>query len=60
MADIEQPLTERNLINLAHILPKQSQDFDLHVIKAFNEVMRLTLHRHADTVDAFQQLEDPT
>jgi hypothetical protein len=29
-------------------------------MKAFNEIMSLTLYRHADTVDAFQQLEDPT
>jgi hypothetical protein len=25
-ADIEQPLTRRNLINLAHMLPKQSKE----------------------------------
>jgi hypothetical protein len=29
-------------------------------MKAFNEIMSLTLYRHADTVDVFQQLEDPT
>ena len=41
-------------------MAKQTEDFDLHIIEAFNEIMRLTLHRHADTVDAFEQLEDPT
>jgi hypothetical protein len=29
-------------------------------MKAFNEVMSLTLPRYAETVDAFQQLQDPT
>jgi len=48
------------LIKTADHTAKQPEDFDLYVIKAFNEVMRLTLYRHADTVDAFQQLEDPT
>ena len=44
----------------ADLRAKQPENFDLHVSEAFNEIMRLTLHRHADTVDAFQQLEDPT
>ena len=41
MTDIEQPLSRRNLINLAHFLSKQPKDFDLHLIKTFNEVMNL-------------------
>jgi len=48
------------LIKTADFIAKQPEDFDLHVMKAFNEIMRLTLHRYAETVDAFQQLEDPT
>jgi hypothetical protein len=59
-ADIEQPLTERNLINLAHILPKQSQDFDLHLIETFNEVVKLTLYAHPHPMNPFKQLEYPT
>jgi hypothetical protein len=35
-------------------MAKQPEDFDLHVIEAFNEIMSLTLHRHADTVDTVQ------
>ena len=41
-------------------MAKQPEDFDLHIIEAFNAIMRLPLHRHADTVHAFQPLEDPT
>jgi len=48
------------LIKTADLIAKQTEDFALHVIEACNESMRLTLHRHADTVDAFEQLEDPT
>jgi hypothetical protein len=29
-------------------------------MEAFNEIMHLILHRHLDTVNAFEQLEDPT
>ena len=58
--DIEQPLTRRNLINLAHFLPKQPKDFDLHLIETFNKVVNLILHDHADPVNPFKQLEDPT
>ena len=60
IADIEQPLTRRNLINLAHILPKQSKDFDLHLVETFNEVMHLTLYAHPDPMNPFKQLENPT
>ena len=41
-------------------MAKQTEDFDLHVIEAFNEIMRLTLHCHTDPVNAFQELKDPT
>jgi hypothetical protein len=41
------------LIKTADLIAKQPEDFNLHVIKAFNEIMRLTLYRHADTVKAF-------
>ena len=60
ITDIEQPLSRRNLINLAHFLSKQPKDFDLHLVKTFNEVMNLTLYAHADPVNAFEQLEHPT
>jgi hypothetical protein len=60
MTDIEQPLTRRNLINLACILPKQPKDFDLHLVETFNEVMNLILHDQADPVNPFEQLEHPT
>src|SRR5436305_14501961 len=33
-ADIEQPLTGRNLIKPTDLFPKQTQDFDLHLIPA--------------------------
>jgi hypothetical protein len=42
---------------MADLRAKQPEDFDLHVIEAFNEIIRLTLHRRADTTDAFQQLK---
>jgi hypothetical protein len=35
-------------------MPKQAEDFDLHVIEAFNEIMNLTLHHHPDPVNACQ------
>src|SRR5436309_4673107 len=60
ISDIEQPLTRRNLINLAHILPKQSKDFDLHLVETFNEVMYLTLYTHPNPMNPFKQLENPT
>jgi len=60
VTDIEQPLTRGNLINLAHCFPKQPKDFDLHLIETFNEVVNLILHDHADPVNPFKQLEDPT
>ena len=60
IADIEQPLTRGNLINLAHILPKQSQDFDLYLVETFNEVVHLTLYAHPDPMNPFKQLENPT
>jgi hypothetical protein len=60
ISDIEQPLTRGNLINLAHILPKQSQDFDLYLVETFNEVVHLTLYAHPDPMNPFKQLENPT
>ena len=60
MTDIEQPLTRRNLINLAHFLSKQPKDFDLHLVETFNQVMNLTMHAHTDPVNSIEQLEHPT
>ena len=59
-ADIEQPLTRRNLINLAHMLPEQAKDFDLHLVETFNEVVYLTLYADPDPMNPFKQLENPT
>jgi hypothetical protein len=59
LTDIEQPLTQRNLINLAHILPKQSKDVDLHLVETFNEVVNLTVYAHPDPMNPFEQLENP-
>jgi hypothetical protein len=52
--DIDQPLTRRNLINLAHFLPKQPEDFDLHLVETFNQVVNLILHKKADPVNPFE------
>jgi hypothetical protein len=60
LIDIEQPLTRRNLINLAHFLSKQSKDFDLHLVETFNEVVNLILHEKTDPVNPFEELEHPT
>src|SRR6266446_3847854 len=60
VTDIEQPLTRRNLIKPTNCFPKQAKDFNLHVVKTFNEVVDLALHRHADAVNPFQELEHPT
>src|SRR5215471_16612814 len=50
----------RNLIKPTNCFPKQAKDFNLHVVKTFNEVVDLALHRHADAVNPFQELEHPT
>jgi hypothetical protein len=47
------------LVKLADLVPKQTQNFDLHGGEAFDAIMYVTLHRHLNTVNAFQQLEDP-
>jgi hypothetical protein len=47
------------LIKTADLITKHTEDFDLHVIEAFHEIMPLTLHHHADPVNAFHELEDP-
>ena len=60
VTDIEQPLTRGNLINLAHFLPEHPKDFDLHLVETFNEVVHLILHDHADSMNPFEELEDPT
>ena len=58
--DIEQPLTEGNLIKSTDFFPKQAKDFDVYLVEAFNQVVDLTLHRHANAMNPFEQLEDPT
>jgi hypothetical protein len=47
------------LIKVADSCSKQTEDFDLHVVEAFDEIMHLTLSPHPDAVNAFQQREDP-
>jgi len=58
-ADIEQPLTQSNLINLAHILPKPSQDVDLHLVETFHEVVQVTVYAHPAPMHPFEQWEKP-
>src|SRR4051812_47246172 len=60
LSDIEQPLTGRNLIKPTDLFPKQTQDFDLHLLQPFNQVVPLALDGHTDTMNPFEQLEDPT
>jgi hypothetical protein len=48
------------LIKTADPFSKEAKDFDLHLIQAFDEIMDLALHGHVDTVNPFEQLEDPT
>src|SRR5262245_23960189 len=59
-SDIEQALTGRNLIKPTDLLPKQAKDFDLHCAEPFNQVMDLALLDHANPMNPFEQLEDPT
>ena len=42
------------------MLPKQPKDFDLHLVETFHEVVNLILHDHADPMNPFEPLEDPT
>ena len=59
-ADIEQPLTGRNLIKPADLFPKQAKDFHLYLVEPFNQVMDRALDGHADPMNPFEELEDPT
>ena len=54
LPDIEQPLTGRNLIKPTDLFPKQTQDFDLHLIQPFNQVVPLALDGHTDTMNPFE------
>src|SRR5437763_17022985 len=54
ITDIEQPLTGRNLIKPTDLFPKQTQDFDLHLIQPFNQVVPLALDGHTDTMNPFE------
>ena len=49
-ADIEQPLTGRNLIKSANLFAKQAQDFELHLVEALDEVVALVLYRYTNAV----------
>ena len=59
MTDIEQPLTGRNLIQPTDLFPKQAQDFHVHLVQPFNEVVDLAWHGQADAMNPLQQVEDP-
>jgi hypothetical protein len=48
------------LIKTANIFSKQTRDFDLHVVEAFDEIMTPILDNHLNVVNAFQQPEEPT
>jgi len=48
------------LIKTTDPFSKQAQDFDLHVVQAFDEGVNLALDGDPDTVHPFQQLEKPT
>src|SRR6266850_6722455 len=60
ISDIEQPLTGGNLIKSTDLFPKQAKDFAAYLVEAFNQVVELALHGHADAMNPFEQLEDPT
>jgi hypothetical protein len=53
-------LSGSNLIKLTDFFPKQAEDFNLHLVEPFNQVMGLVLHSHADPMNPFEELEDPT
>jgi hypothetical protein len=48
------------LIKLTDLFPKQAKDFQLHLIEPFDQVMDGALHGHADPMNPFEELEDPT
>jgi hypothetical protein len=45
---------------MADLFSKQPQDFDLYVVETFDEIVYLTLPRHTDAMNAFQELKHPT
>jgi hypothetical protein len=47
------------VIKTTNLLPKQTKDFDLQVVESFDEIVHLTLYGHPNTVNAFQEREDP-
>ena len=53
-------LAGRNLIQPTDIFPKQAKDFNWHLVEPFNEVMDFPLHGHANAMNSFEELEDPT
>ena len=44
---------------MADLVPKQTQNVDLHVGETCDAIMHVTLYRYPDTVNAVQELEDP-
>ena len=60
IADIEQPLTGRNVIKPTDLRPKPAQDFDLPLVEPCNQVMALALPGHANPMHPCAQLEHPT
>ncbi len=59
IADIEQPLTGRHLIQPTDLIPQQTKELDLHLVEPFNQVVDLAWHGHADAMNPLKPLEDP-
>jgi hypothetical protein len=60
VTDIEQPLTERNVIHLAHLLPTQAQDGELPLVETCHEVVPLPLYAHPPPLHPCAQWADPS
>ena len=59
IADIEQSLTGRKLIQLTDLFPKPAQDFGLYRAQPFNAVMDLAFPGAADAMNPFEPVEHP-
>ena len=59
IADIEQPLSGRNLIYLAYFLPKELENLSSQGGKTLNDYFDVPLHGKGHAIDALQELEDP-
>jgi hypothetical protein len=48
------------LIQAADLFSQQTEDRDLHVVEAFDEIVHLLLPPHPHAVNAVQEREDPS